>query len=62
MRDLDTLNRELEAAGAWVFAGGCCRARPRWCGSRTARSSHRHAEARTLGGVSIVDPDLDAAL
>src|SRR4029450_12190034 len=22
MRDPDTLNRELEAAGAWVFAGG----------------------------------------
>jgi len=40
MRDVDALNQEFEAAGAWVFAGGCTpRARPPWCGSGTARCS-----------------------
>jgi hypothetical protein len=31
-QDVDDLNEELKAAGAWVFAGGCThRAPPPWC-------------------------------
>lgn len=38
MREVEAVNAELRAAGAWVFAGGCTRrARPPWCGRRTRR-------------------------
>jgi hypothetical protein len=31
-QDVDDLNEELKAAGAWVFAWGCThRAPPPWC-------------------------------
>ena len=36
--DLEALNAEMRAAGAWVFAGGCTsRARPPSSGRGTAR-------------------------
>ena len=67
-RDLDALNEEMRAAGAWVFAGGCTRrARPRWCGSpdgETLVTDGPFAEGKEhVGGFTIVKaPDLDAAL
>jgi hypothetical protein len=68
MRDLDTLNRELEAAGAWVFAGGLhppgtatvVRVRD----GEVLITDGPFAEGKEhLGGVTIIEaPDLDAAL
>ena len=68
MRDLDTLNRELEAAGAWVFAGGLhppstatvVRARD----GAVLTTDGPYAEGKEhIGGFTIVRaPDLDAAL
>jgi hypothetical protein len=67
-RDLDTLNAELRAAGAWVFAGGlhppatATVLRP--SGGDLLVTDGPFAEAKEhLGGFTIVDaPDLDAAL
>jgi hypothetical protein len=68
MRDLDTLNRELEAAGAWVFAGGLhppgtatvVRVRD----GEVLITDGPFAEGKEhLGGITIIEaPDLDAAL
>jgi hypothetical protein len=68
MRDLDVLNRELEAAGAWVFAGGLhppstatvVRVRE----GEVLTTDGPFAEGKEhLGGITIIEaPDLDAAL
>jgi hypothetical protein len=68
-RDLDALNAEMRAAGAWVFAGALhppatatmVRAQP---GGDTLITDGPFAEAKEhLGGFTIVEaPDLDAAL
>jgi hypothetical protein len=68
MRDLDVLNQELKAAGAWVFAGGlhppstATVLRPD--GDDVLTVDGPFAESKEhLGGFTIVDaPDLDAAL
>jgi hypothetical protein len=68
-RNLDTLNAELQAAGAWVFAGGlhppatATVLRPA-AGGDLLVTDGPFAEAKEhLGGFTIVDaPDLDAAL
>jgi hypothetical protein len=67
-RDLDALNAELEAAGAWVFAGGLhppdtatvVRARD----GEVLVTDGPFAEGKEhVGGFTVVDaPDLDAAL
>lgn len=68
MRDLDAVNREMKAAGVWVFAGGL---QPLHV-AQVAR--HKDGEIivtdgpfietrEFLGGISIIAaPDLDAAL
>jgi hypothetical protein len=68
MRDVDAVNRELKAAGAWVFAGGlhppstATVARPH--GSEVLITDGPFAEGNEcLGGISIIRAqDLDAAL
>ena len=68
MRDLDTLNRELEAAGAWVFAGGLhppsTATVVRVKDGEVLTTDGPFAEGKEhLGGVTIIEaPDLDAAL
>ena len=68
MRDLDTLNRELEAAGAWVFAGGLhppsTATVVRVKDGEVLTTDGPFAEGKEhLGGVTIIQaPDLDAAL
>jgi hypothetical protein len=68
MRDLDTLNRELEAAGAWVFAGGLhppsTATVVRVKAGEVLTTDGPFAEGKEhLGGVTIIEaPDLDAAL
>jgi hypothetical protein len=67
-RDLDALNQELKAAGAWVFAGGLhppstatvVRARD----GAVLTTDGPYAEGKEhIGGFTIVKaPDLDAAL
>jgi hypothetical protein len=67
-RDLDALNQEIEAAGAWVFAGGLhppstatvLRAQ----GEEVLVTDGPYAEGKEhVGGFTIVKaPDLDAAL
>ena len=67
-RDLDAINRDVAAAGAWVFAGGLhppstatvLRAR----GDEVLMTDGPFAEGKEhLGGFTIVRaPDLDAAL
>jgi hypothetical protein len=67
-RDLDAVNRELKAAGAWVFAGGLhppstatvVRAR----GGEVLITDGPFAEGKEhIGGFTIVKaPNLDAAL
>jgi hypothetical protein len=67
-RDLDTLNRELKGAGAWVFAGALhppstatvVRARD----GAVLTTDGPYAEGKEhIGGFTIVRaPDLDAAL
>ena len=67
-RDLDTLNAELKAAGAWVFAGGLHEPSSatvvRTQDGEILTTDGPFAEAKEhLGGFTIVDaPDLDAAL
>ncbi|HJU01448.1 MAG TPA: YciI family protein [Actinomycetes bacterium] len=66
--DLEALNDELRAAGAWVFAGGLhppstatvVRARD----GRVLMTDGPYAEGKEhVGGFTVVDaPDLDAAL
>lgn len=68
MRDLDTLNEEMRAAGAWVFAGGLhppstatvLRAQD----DEVLTTDGPFIEAKEfLGGFTVVQaPDLDAAL
>jgi hypothetical protein len=67
-RDLDALNRDIEEAGAWVFAGGlhapstATVLRP--SGDHVLVTDGPFAEAKEhLGGLTIVRAsDLDAAL
>jgi hypothetical protein len=67
-RDLDAVNRDLAAAGAWVFAGGlhppstATVLRPR--GDEVLMTDGPFAEGKEhLGGFTIIRaPDLDAAL
>lgn len=68
MHELDAINRDLKAAGAWVFAGGLhapstatvVRVRD----EEVLITDGPFAEGKEyLGGVNIIDvPDLDAAL
>jgi hypothetical protein len=68
MAELDALNAEMKAAGAWVFSGGLhgpstatvLRAQ----GDDVVMTDGPFAEGKEhLGGLTIVDaPDLDAAL
>ena len=68
MRDLDTLNHEMKAAGAWVFAAGLHPAdtatvlRPN--GDEVLITDGPFTEGKEhLGGFTIIDvEDLDAAL
>jgi hypothetical protein len=68
MADLDTLNRELKGAGAWVFAGGLhppsTATVVRREGGDVITTDGPFAEGKEhLGGFTIVKaPDLDAAL
>ena len=67
-RDLDALNRELEAAGAWVFAGGLHQPSTatvvRATDGEVLTTDGPFAEGKEhIGGVTIIKaPDLDAAL
>jgi hypothetical protein len=68
MRDLEVFHRELEEAGAWVFAGGLdapstatvLRAK----GTEVLTTDGPYTEGKEyLGGLCIINaPDLDAAL
>jgi hypothetical protein len=68
MRDLDALNQELKAAGAWVFAGGLhppsTATVVRFRDGEVLMTDGPFAEGKEhLGGFSIIKaPDLDAAL
>ena len=67
-RDLEALNRELEAAGAWVFAGGLhppsTATVVRATDGEVLTTDGPFAEGKEhIGGVTIIKaPDLDAAL
>ena len=67
-RDLDALNDEMRAAGAWVFAGGLHPPSTatviRVSGGETLVTDGPFAEGKEhVGGFTIVKaPDLDAAL
>ncbi|HET9557849.1 MAG TPA: YciI family protein [Actinomycetota bacterium] len=67
-RDLDALNWELEAAGAWVFAGGLhppsTATVVRATDGEVLTTDGPFAEGKEhIGGVTIIKaPDLDAAL
>ncbi|MGZ4166670.1 MAG: YciI family protein [Solirubrobacteraceae bacterium] len=68
MRDVDALNEEMRAAGAWVFSGGlhepstATMLRPR--GDEVLMTDGPFAEGKEqIGGLSIIRAeDLDAAL
>jgi hypothetical protein len=68
MRDLDALNQELKAAGAWVFAGGLHSPSTatvvRVQGGEVLTTDGPFAEGKEhLGGFTIIQaPDLDSAL
>jgi hypothetical protein len=68
MRDLDAINREIKAAGSWVFAGGLHHPSTatvaRFKDGEVLLTDGPFAEGKEfLGGITIVDaPDLDAAL
>ena len=68
MANLDALNAEMKAAGAWVFAGGLHGPSTatvlRATGDDVLMTDGPYAEGKEhLGGFTIVDaPDLDAAL
>jgi hypothetical protein len=67
-RDLEALNTELKAAGAWVFAGGLHQPSTatvvRLAGEEVLTTDGPFAEGKEfLGGFTIIDaPDLDSAL
>jgi hypothetical protein len=67
-RDLDALNRELKAAGAWVFAGGLHAPSTatvvRLTDGEVLTTDGPFAEGKEhIGGFTIVKaPDLDSAL
>ncbi len=68
MRDLDALNRELKAAGAWVFAGGLhppstATVVRLWDGDALVTDGPFAEGKEHIGGFTIIKaPDLDAAL
>ena len=68
MRDLDALNREIKAAGAWVFAGGLhppsTATVVRLQDGDILLTDGPFAEGKEhLGGFTVIAaPDLDAAL
>jgi len=68
MADLETLNAEMRAAGAWVFAGGLHPATTatvvRSKDGQVLMTDGPYTEGKEhLGGFTILDaPDLDAAL
>lgn len=68
MADLDAVNREMKAAGAWVFAGGLhppsAATVLRLDGDQVLVSDGPFAEGREhLGGICVIAaPDLEAAL
>ena len=69
MRDLEALNREMKAAGAWVFAAGLhptdTATVVRQQGAEAAhhrRSFRRRRRSTSAGSPSSRRPDLDAAL
>src|SRR5437899_9222414 len=68
MRNLDALNQEMKAAGAWVFAGGLhdpsTATVVRVKDSDLLMTDGPYAEGKEhLGGFTIIEaPDLDAAL
>ena len=68
MRDLDAVNREIKAAGSWVFAGGLhppsTATVARYRDGEILMTDGPFVEGKEfLGGITIVDaPDLDAAL
>ena len=68
MRDLEAVNREMKAAGAWVFAAGLHPTQTatvvRQQGSEVLITDGPFAEAKEqLGGFTVIEAeDLDAAL
>jgi hypothetical protein len=68
MRDVDALNQELKAAGAWVFAGGLHPSSTatvvRFRDGEVLTTDGPFAEGKEhIGGLCIIKaPDLDAAL
>lgn len=68
IRELDAINREMKAAGAWVFSGGLhdpsTATIARYKDDDVLITDGPFAEAKEfLGGLTIIDvPDLDAAL
>jgi hypothetical protein len=68
MRELDVVNREMKAAGAWVFAGGLhppsTATVARFRNGEVLMTDGPFVEGKEyLGGITIIDaPDLDAAL
>jgi hypothetical protein len=68
MEDLDAVNQELKATGAWVFAGGLhpptASTMVRVEGGEVLTTDGPFAEGKEyIGGFTIIDaPDLDAAL
>lgn len=68
MRELDVVNREMKAAGAWVFAGGLhppsTATVARFRDGEVLLTDGPFVEGKEyLGGITIIDaPDLDAAL
>ena len=71
-QDIEALNQEMRAAGAWVFAGGLqppdtarvLRAAGASAGADVLTTDGPYTEGKEhLGGIAIVDaPDLDAAM
>jgi hypothetical protein len=68
MRELDAVNRDMKAAGAWVFAGGLHAPSTatvvRYKDDEVLMTDGPFVEGKEyLGGITIIDaPDLDAAL
>ena len=68
VRDLDAVNREMKAAGAWVFAGGLhppsTATVARFKDGEVLITDGPFADGKEfLGGITVIDaPDLDAAL
>lgn len=68
MRELDAVNREIKAAGSWVFAGGLhapsTATVARFRDGEVLMTDGPFVEGKEfLGGITIIDaPDLDAAL